>query len=197
MKTLTLISRAAIVLASVTGLAACGGGSNVSNISVGGTVTGLTVGTLTLNNGYSSVTLPTNTSTFNFTARVPTGYGFLTVVTAKSPDLTCRVTNGSGVATADVTNVLVACVPNQTLSGNVSGLSAGGLVLANGSDTVSVPVNTAPFVFPTKIGDGFAYGVTVLTQPTGLNCTVANGVGTMSTTNVGNVAVTCVAKPVV
>ena len=197
MKTLTLISRAAIVLASVTGLAACGGGSNVSNISVGGTVTGLTIGTLTLNNGYSSVTLPTNTSTFNFTARVPTGYGFLTVVTANSPDLTCRVTNGSGVATADVTNVLVACVPNQTLGGSVYNLTASGLVLANGSDTVAVPVNTGTFVMPTKIGDGFAYGVTVLTQPTGLNCTVANGVGTMSTTNVSNVAVTCVAKPVV
>jgi hypothetical protein len=184
MKTLTLISRAAIVLASVTGLAACGGGSNVSNISVGGTVTGLSTGTLTLNNGYSSITLPTNTSTFTFTARVPTGYGFLTVVTAKSPDLTCRVTNGSGVAKADVTNVLVACVPNQTLGGN-------GLVLANGSDTVSVPVNTAPFVFPTKIGDGFAYGVTVLTQPTGLKCVVQNGAGTMSTTNVSNVVVNC------
>ncbi|MDY7575471.1 hypothetical protein [Actimicrobium sp. CCI2.3] len=197
MKTLTLISRAAIVLASVTGLAACGGGSNVSNISVGGTVTGLTIGTLTLNNGYSSVTLPTNTSTFNFTARVPTGYGFLTVVTANSPDLTCRVTNGSGVASADVTNVLVACVPNQTLGGSVYNLTASGLVLANGSDTVAVPVNTGTFVMPTKIGDGFAYGVTVLTQPTGLNCTVANGVGTMSTTNVSNVAVTCVAKPVV
>ncbi|EGF33142.1 putative hemagglutinin-like protein [Oxalobacteraceae bacterium IMCC9480] len=197
MKTLTLISRAAMVLATLTGLAACGGGSNVSNISVGGTVTGLTTGTLSLNNGYSSITLPTNTSTFAFTARVPTGYSFVTVVTAKSPDLTCRVTNGSGVASADVNNVLVACVPNQTLGGNVYGLTSGGLVLANGSDTVSVPVNTAPFVFPTKIGDGFAYGVTVLTQPAGLNCTVQNGAGTMSTTNVSNVVVNCVAQSAV
>lgn len=191
MKTLTLISRAAIVLATVTGLAACGGGSNVSNISVGGTVTGLTTGTLSLNNGYSSITLPTNTSTFAFTARVPTGYSFSTVVTAKSADLTCRVTNGSGVASGDVSNVLVACVPNQNLGGVVYGLTAAGLVLANGSDTVSVPVNTGTFVFPTKIGDGFAYGVTVLTQPAGLNCTVQNGVGTMSTVDVSNVTVNC------
>ena len=191
MKTLTLISRAAIVLATVTGLAACGGGSTVSNISVGGTVTGLTTGTLTLNNGYSSITLPTNTSTFAFTARVPTGFGFITVVTAKSADLTCRVSNGSGVASADVNNVLVACVPNQTLGGVVYGLTAGGLVLANGSDTIGVPVNTGTFVMPIKIGDGFAYGVTVLTQPAGLTCRVQNGVGTMGNSNVSNVVVNC------
>jgi RNase P/RNase MRP subunit p29 len=195
MKTLTLISRAAIVLVTVTGLTACGGGSNVSNISVSGTITGLSTGTLTLNNGSSSLTLPTNTSTFTFTARVPTGYSFNTVVTAQSADLTCRVTNGSGVASGDVTNVVVACVPNQTLGGVVYGLTAAGLVLANGSDTVGVPVNTGTFVLPTKIGDGFAYGVTVLTQPAGLTCTVQNGVGKMGTTNVSNVAVNCVPTP--
>jgi hypothetical protein len=48
---------------------------------------------------------------------------------------------------------------------------------------------------PTKIGDGFAYGVTVLTQPAGLTCTVQNGVGKMGTTNVSNVAVNCVPTP--
>ncbi|MGH8298248.1 MAG: lactonase family protein [Steroidobacteraceae bacterium] len=72
----------------------------------------------------------------------------------------------------------------------MSGLSGTGLVLQdNGGDNLSITANGA-FTFATKINSGSTYSVTVLTQPTGQSCTVANPSGTASA-NVTNVAVTC------
>ena len=47
------------------------------------------------------------------------------------------------------------------------------------------------FTFSIPVTYNQTYGVTVLQQPVGANCTVANGVGTV-TDNVANVTVTCV-----
>ncbi len=79
-----------------------------------------------------------------------------------------------------------------TVGGTLSGLSAGGLVLTNvNGDTVSPPAGATTFTFPTSVGLGVAYDVTVTTQPTGQTCAVtANGQATV-TANVTNVVVTC------
>jgi uncharacterized repeat protein (TIGR03803 family) len=66
------------------------------------------------------------------------------------------------------------------------------LVLANGADTVSVPANATSFTPPTSVTTGTAYAVTVKTQPAHLTCTVNNGSGTMGSSAVTNVAVSCV-----
>jgi hypothetical protein len=42
-----------------------------------------------------------------------------------------------------------------------------------------------------KVGDGYPYGVTVLTQPTNQTCTVVNGTGTMGAGPVNNIQVNC------
>ena len=52
-----------------------------------------------------------------------------------------------------------------TIGGTISGLSASGLVLANGADTVSPAANATSFVFPTALASGASYSVTVKTQP--------------------------------
>jgi hypothetical protein len=79
-----------------------------------------------------------------------------------------------------------------TIGGNVSGLTAAGLVLQNnGGDDLSVGA-TGPFTFHTPINSGTAYNVTVSAQPSGQTCTVTNGNGTAAA-NVTSVTVTCVA----
>ncbi len=83
-------------------------------------------------------------------------------------------------------------IPQYSVGGSVSGMTtAGPLVLQNnGTDTVNVTGNTT-FNFPIQ-DTGTAYNVSVLTQPPGQTCTVANASGTVGNTNVSNVTVTCI-----
>lgn len=176
-------------------LVACGGSSNTTSITLGGTVSGLTDSGLVLANGISSVAIAANATTFNFPSRVLIGAPYSVTVANLPPTLTCTVTNGAGIAsTSDISNVQITCVPRNFLGGSISGLTSSGLVLANGGDTVSPAAGDQSFRFNGKVGQGFSYGVTVLTQPSqpvAQTCTVANGTGTMGTTDVNNVQVTC------
>ena len=86
---------------------------------------------------------------------------------------------------------LAGCNPLE-VGGTISGLTASGLVLVNGNDTVRPLANATSFVFPTVMKSGAQYDVQVQTQPTGLSCSVANGVGVIQTAPVTNVVVTCV-----
>jgi hypothetical protein len=92
-------------------------------------------------------------------------------------------------------DILVQCSLNQFLiGGTISGLTADGLVLTNGTTggTVAVINGSTSFTFGTPVVYGTTYGVTVLTQPTGLVCSVSNGAGTMGDATVSNIAVNCV-----
>src|SRR5262249_38835187 len=60
----------------------------------------------------------------------------------------------------------------------------------NGGNNLTVLANGG-FTFLTALQNGSAYNVTVLTQPSGQTCTVANGTGTVSGNDVVNVAVNC------
>jgi len=84
--------------------------------------------------------------------------------------------------------------PTYTVGGSISALSASGLVLTTGSQTVSPAANATSFTFPTGLASGASYAVTVTTQPAGLTCTVADGSGTVASAAITNVAVTCTAN---
>jgi hypothetical protein len=78
-----------------------------------------------------------------------------------------------------------------TIGGTVTGLSGSGLVLQdNGGDNLSVSANGA-FTFGTAIATGSAYQVTVFSHPATQNCVVASGSGTVGSSNVTGVQVTC------
>lgn len=179
---------AAALLAS---LSACGG-SDSSNVSVGGTITGLNTNGLVLQNGISSLIVPSGTTSFTFTAWINNGAQYNVVVQTQPTGQTCTVANGSGTASGSVTSVAVTCVQNNSLGGTITGLTTDGLKLANGSDVVAPAANSTSFTFPTRVPDGGAYGVTVLSQPTGQTCTVNNGIGTMGNTDINNVQVNCI-----
>src|SRR5256885_10022994 len=65
---------------------------------------------------------------------------------------------------------------SYTVGGTVSGLNGTVVLQNNASNNLTITANGA-FTFPTPLSYTAAYNVTVLTQPAGQNCTVANGAG--------------------
>ncbi len=105
---------------------------------------------------------------------------------------------GQRLAVASLLALLASCnggydyTPgNYPLTGSITGLSAAGLVLANGTDRLPVATGSATFTMPANVTAGTYYALTVATQPTGLVCYVLNGAGLMFDGGVGGIAVDC------
>lgn len=83
-----------------------------------------------------------------------------------------------------------ASPPTFAVSVSVNGL-AGALTLENnGGDTLSISANgTATFASPLAAGTPFH--ITVAQQPVGQTCTILNGTGSLTGSNVTNVVITC------
>jgi hypothetical protein len=165
--------------------------------TVGGNVIGAS-GALKLKlNGGNELSLA-GSGAFQFPNALEVGASYLVTVSAAPAGQTCSVASGNGtIGSADVTNVAVNCadIPPQShmVGGRVRGLTAPGLVLQlNGGLTLTQNTNGL-YNFNPGVPGGSAYTVTVQTQPAGQICTVANGIGTMGTTAVTNVDVTCAA----
>ena len=79
-----------------------------------------------------------------------------------------------------------------TIGGTVAGLATGQQVtlLDNGANSLTLNAN-GPFTFASSLSSSAAYGVTVGTQPNAEMCLVASGSGTVGSSNVTNVAVSC------
>jgi len=186
-------SRITLCCLLATAVAGCGGGSNNTSVAISGTITGLTEIGLVLSNGISNVALGAGATAFTFPSRVVIGAPYAVRPSLLPPNLLCTVANSTGVAGADASDrVQVSCVPRHTLGGTITGLTAAGLVLANGSDTVQLPAGAQSFALTAKVGEGSSYGVTVLQQPTLLHCDVAiNSSGVMGVSDINNVQVHC------
>jgi uncharacterized repeat protein (TIGR03803 family) len=85
---------------------------------------------------------------------------------------------------------------SYTVGGSISGLTTSGLILANGSDTVSPAANATSFTFPTRSAAGKSYSVSVQSQPAGETCTTSTGAGSVGSANVTSIAVTCVSETI-
>ena len=187
------------ILGSISWISACGGGGGSDppapiTYVIGGSIVGL-VGTVVIQNNGADNQSASSDSPFTFSTRIASGGTYAVTVLSQPPGQTCTVSNGSGTATADVTNVLVTCISMQTVGGDVSGLTGTVVLQNNGTDSLSISSN-GPFTFATAIATGGTYAVTVLTQPAGLTCTVANGEGS-AVAAVSNIVVNCAPRPVV
>ena len=82
----------------------------------------------------------------------------------------------------------------SSIGGTLSGLATGATIILqnNGSESLTL-TSDGTFEFDTVVADGEDYDVTVLTQPAGQTCTVANGSGTIDVfgSNVEDVEVNC------
>ncbi|WP_375768039.1 hypothetical protein NR798_41200 [Archangium gephyra] len=162
----------------------------IATYRVGGTVTGLAGGNLTLQlNGQQGLTRGAD-GPFSFETPLEDGSDYAVTVTATPPEQACSVEGATGkVAGADVSSVQVRCgTRTYTLGGTVEGLR-GTLGLSLGGETLQVTANGG-FTFATKLPRGGAYTVGVATQPEGQRCTVSNGGGTVAG-NVTNLSVRC------
>jgi 6-phosphogluconolactonase (cycloisomerase 2 family) len=193
------VGATALVALALAGCGGGGGGGSSNNntppppqYTIGGTVTGLTgTGLVLQDNGGDDLPV-TADGAFTFATKVNSGGAYAVTVKTQPSGQTCTVANGSGMASANVTNVAVSCASSGvTIGGTVTGLTGTGLVLQdNGADNLTIAQN-GTFTFATALASGKAYAVTVLTQPAGQTCTVTNGTGTTGGSNVTNVAVNC------
>ena len=145
---------------------------STGTLSIGGTVTGLAKtgsGIVLQDNGGDNLTVKAN-GTFTFPTLVPSGGAYkVTILTQPSgPNQVCTVSNGTGTANANVTNVQVVCPAIfHTIGGTVVGLvgTNSGMVLQNNlGDNLTISSN-GTFTFNTAIADGSTYDVSVLVGP--------------------------------
>jgi hypothetical protein len=192
-QTCTVANAAGTVSANVTNVSvACVS----SGFTVGGTVSGLTgTGLVLRNNGGNDLAVSAD-GPFTFSTAIAGGGAYSVTVFTQPSGQSCTVANGAGTISANVTNVAVNCVTAAyTIGGAVVGLTGTGLVLQdNGVDDLAISGNGG-FTFSTALANGASYSVTVLTQPSGQGCAVANGSGSIAGANVVNVTVSCVAPP--
>ena len=171
--------------------------TNPVSANIGGTVAGLSgTGLVLQNNGGDSLTITGNGAfTFKTAVTGPTDAYAVTVLTQPTNPLQiCTVTNGSGTATADVSNVAVNCVLAYTIGGNVNGVVGTGLILLDtGAEKLTITANGA-FVFKNPVPTGFAYTISIFQQPSNpaQTCAITTGTaGGTATANVTNVVVNC------
>ncbi|MFY9327034.1 MAG: NHL repeat-containing protein [Georgfuchsia sp.] len=164
--------------------------------TVGGSITGLTGIGLTLESNSQTLSVSANASYFIFTSILATGTAYNVTVVNQPFGLNCTVSNGTGtMGTEGVQDVAVTCIPPpQGLGGSIVGLNSNGLVLVNGTDSVSPQANNVSFEFANSVAYGTTYNVIVQTQPFGQSCSVSNGSGTGGSAPI-TMTVTCVSTP--
>lgn len=185
----------AAALAITALLAGCGG---KASFEVTGTITGLKNPGMTLSTSGQDVSPASGATAFRFPKTLSYGDEY-DIIVSKQPDhMACSVTTGKGTA-GQFSSIAAAVVCTQNayaLGGTVTGMTVAGLELANGGAQrytfATVPANGDAFTFPQTVDYGSSYGVTVLTQPAGLFCSVANGTGVMGEAAVTSLRVSCV-----
>lgn len=204
------LMRPALALALAAGLSACGGGGKAT-FTIGGEVSGLVYPGMVLeSNGMTINVAPPTTPgavvKFAFPNQIEYGDVYNVQIKAHPAHQECgagsQIPNNTDTAgRLAVINVTLACqVKAYAIGGKVSGLTADGLQLANGSTsgvlTLNKATTTTPFEYamPLPVPYGVSYGVTVVKQPDGLTCTVSNGIGVMGDAAVTNMDVTCVPR---
>lgn len=178
-------------------LAGCGGGDDGSLV-LQATIYGLTKPGLVLTNGSQELTVTPSGSaamTVTFPNLIEEDSTIDVKIKTDPTAAICKVnekTVGLKANYYTARQVEITCITNSyTLGGTIAGLTGEGLVLNNGDQQVKPAAGSTGFTFANKVADGANYGVTVLQQPAGQVCTIANNVGTMPSGAVSNIAVTC------
>ncbi len=171
------------------------GPPDAGTYSIGGTITGVAGPGLSLTLSGIDTIADAGNGAFAFMTRVAHGgmytVGVLTRPTA--PSQVCTVSNATGTAVANVTNVGVNCTTEAfNVSGTITGLTGSGLELTlNGGQRQAV--SGTSFQFPIPVASGQPYVVAVAGQPFGpaQTCTAQQASGTIGSANVSNVSITC------
>jgi uncharacterized repeat protein (TIGR03803 family) len=189
-------------------ISGCGGGSSSGDpaptptptptpaltYTVGGTINGLTSGSLILqNNGGDALSISANSSTFTFTTPLASGATYAVTASSVPAGLTCTVSNGTGTVSANVSSIIVTCSVNSyTIGGTVSGLASGtSFTVQDNSTNSQLITSNGAFTFTTPLASGTPYVVSVSYQPILQSCVVTNGSGTITGSNITNANIVC------
>lgn len=203
--------RTSVLLALALGLTACGGGK--ATFELGGPVSGLVYPGLVITNVINgdSVTVapPATPGVVNFKLGKTIEYGtsYDVQITASPAHQTCALGGGADTAgrLASISIQVDCQVQTFTIGGTVAGLKETGtevktgLVITNGPDRLAIEKNGV-YILPNKVAYDASYGVSVVSQPTGQTCTVANAAGKVNTIQlsvgvefpVNNININCV-----
>lgn len=186
-------------------------GSNITNVevtcsdlpkyTVGGTVTGLLTGTITVrfNDSYIDGDFLVIETDGAFTIPNAQYDGLSYSIRMDSRTTTegqsCTISNNTGTLTgANVTDVQIECIGSKVykVRGHISNASSDLTLLNNGLDVYSTErLSRTSFTFSTRLSEGDTYDVTVDVSPRAQTCTVRNGSGTVSKSNIDNVNILC------
>ncbi|WP_146204386.1 hypothetical protein [Massilia glaciei] len=184
-----LYLRSCVALACALSLGACGGGDG--NLSISGSVSGLTkTGLVLQNNGGQDFVVLVGATSFIFPERVAGDTGYNVTVKTQPTGAFCTPINNTGTTGSySITNILISCVTEKrVLGGQIRGLKVNSqMVIVNGADKLNIagtegataPAIVPTFVMPMLVPDGEPYGVTILTQPANQTCTISENIGTM------------------
>ena len=169
--------------------------------TIGGNVTGLTQAGLQLQvttptqDGVSwseVLAVPSGATQYTFTSNFNTQYGHSFSVTAQPPGSFCVLTREYALANdgGNITNVDVVCAPGKPIGGKGF---VPGLVLQTGGQQVTASLSpSGVYRFSQYLQSGDRYDVWVAAQPASWHCVVQNGTGTMASSVVSNIDVTCI-----
>ncbi|MEZ5966015.1 MAG: hypothetical protein R3F56_19420 [Planctomycetota bacterium] len=168
--------------------------SVVPAYQVGGTVQGLS-GEMVLGlNGAEQITVQ-GSSPFRFQTLLHDGQPYAVDVVAAPPGTTWNLVHATGaIAAGDVDDVVVECQCLRTISGTVSGLVGGGLVLTNNGGDDLVVEHDGRFTFATAVATGSPYDVQVKFKPASQRVVLHAGSGTVGDADVVDVEIVCSEK---
>ncbi|MCF6323125.1 MAG: hypothetical protein L3J89_02175 [Gammaproteobacteria bacterium] len=110
------------------------------------------------------------------------------LITLSIISLTLAACSGSSTPAASTPSP--TAVSTYSISGSVNISPNTGLTLQNNSgDTLMI--GGVSFEFSTALPDGSDYNITVSNQPSGQNCSIANGSGIINGTNIDNILLSC------
>ncbi len=164
-----------------------------ANFTLSVTVTGLTSGTLVMQDNKTDTLNFTSNTTQTFTQTYASGASYTVRVKTQPAGQTCTLSsNATGSITANTT-VTATCSTtstNDTISVVVTGLTSGSLVMQDSKNETLTFSSNSTQTFPTAYSSGSSYTVRVKTQPAGQTCTLSsNATGTI-TSNI-TVTATC------
>ncbi|AQR71543.1 hypothetical protein BZG29_26865 [Janthinobacterium sp. LM6] len=182
MKNLYLRSMLAAACAAT--LAACGGSGG--NLYLQVSVSGLAKDGLILLNDGERLPVPVGQATVVFSKLVKNDDRYNITIAEQPKGAVCTIVNGAGKASSySVNTALVNCTTNSyPLNGTITGLTADGLRLVMGPKGITLSAGAAAYTF-NSVDDGAPYGISILTQPTGLTCRFQGSKSTDASDTVG------------
>jgi hypothetical protein len=168
--------------------------NTTTNFTISIAVTGLSSGTLVLQDNVGDQLSFTSNATQAFATSYASGASYAVTLSQQPAGQLCTPSGAtSGTITANIT-IPVACsavAVTYNVSVTVSGLAAGASLTVgdNQSDSLSFGTNTTQ-TFAKSYASGATYSVTVTTQPAGETCTLSSNASGTITANV-TVTATC------